>query len=158
MAPFQLATMSTPQPRYEAGDAFTLPRWLGLVIGWDHHPVDTVPCPESLETNVEASASFHVRTRKRWPPVGHNRSKRLHQCQFCNYTTSLTGNLRKHIRIHTGQKPFKCDVCSYTCNQRHDLKIHMWTHTGEKPYSCNFCPCAFRRKHDLKRHIETQHA
>lgn len=124
-------------------------------LGWGHHPKDMVPCFTSSQMNVEGTASFHGQTRRGRRRV--NKSKRLQQCQFCPYTTSLTGNLKKHIRIHTGQKPFKCDVCSYACNQRHDLKIHMWTHTGERPFSCQSCPSSFRRKHDLKRHIETQH-
>ncbi|XP_063609185.1 oocyte zinc finger protein XlCOF6-like [Penaeus indicus] len=31
---------------------------------------------------------------------------KTHQCSYCSYTTSVTTNLRNHMRTHTGEKPF----------------------------------------------------
>ena len=38
------------------------------------------------------------------------------------------GQLRTHIKIHSGEKPNKCNQCDYASSQAGNLK----THTGEK--------------------------
>lgn len=51
--------------------------------------------------------------------------RKLHQCPFCAYSTVYQNNLTKHVRTHTGEKPFVCTLCRFRTSQNSSLKRHM---------------------------------
>ena len=53
------------------------------------------------------------------------RDNQILSCLKCDYTTSILGNMKTHIRFHFQFKPFKCVICEKTFCQRHQLYIHM---------------------------------
>ncbi|XP_050687078.1 broad-complex core protein isoforms 1/2/3/4/5-like isoform X6 [Eriocheir sinensis] len=82
--------------------------------------------------------------------------KTLH-CTYCFYTTNMKANLSRHIRTHTGEKPYSCTYCPYRTSTKPNLKTHMRTHTGEKPYACAFCPYRAAQRVTLKHHVLASH-
>ncbi|KAJ8407046.1 hypothetical protein AAFF_G00293220 [Aldrovandia affinis] len=78
---------------------------------------------------------------------------RPYSCADCGKSFSQSGALRVHQRIHTGERPYTCTYCGRGFSNLAGLRAHERTHTGEKPYPCPQCGKCFTQSGALKIHL-----
>ncbi|XP_028671803.1 zinc finger protein 711 isoform X2 [Erpetoichthys calabaricus] len=113
-----------------------------------------------------------------------DKEPKLHKCKYCDYETAEQGllnrhllavhsknfahvcvecakgfrhpsELKKHMRTHTGEKPYQCQHCEFRCADQSNLKTHIKSkHGTDLPYKCGHCPQAFADDKELQKHTE----
>ena len=60
------------------------------------------------------------------PPAGDGLvvPVKLHKCPFCPYTAKQKGIMKRHIRCHTGERPFPCPMCGKRFTRQEHLRSH----------------------------------
>ncbi|XP_006783561.1 E3 SUMO-protein ligase EGR2-like [Neolamprologus brichardi] len=74
--------------------------------------------------------------------------------ESCDRRFSRSDELSRHLRIHTGHKPFQCRICMRNFSRSDHLTTHIRTHTGEKPFTCDQCGRKFARSDERRRHMK----
>ncbi|XP_029925262.1 early growth response protein 1-A-like [Myripristis murdjan] len=123
------------------------------------------PQPHSLLAQGSAAGSAYQSQpakpgRARKYPVGRQCKTPPHERPYacpaegCDRRFSRSDELTRHVRVHTGQKPFQCRICMRSFSRSDHLTTHIRTHTGEKPFACTECGRKFARSDERKRHAK----
>jgi len=153
----------------EASASGMVPSGGQLVVQNDkHNQDDSVYEFQDPPTGGEASGNqqqvevfgtqFYKNNSKRNAEKGRDRRK-IYQCRECSFYSHRHGNLIRHIKIHTDERPYKCHLCEKSFRTNTLLRNHINTHTGTKPYKCKVegCDMAFVTSGELTRHTRYKH-
>ena len=80
-------------------------------------------------------------------------------CRLCDAVFPNLRALKGHNKEHMDRPPYICNVgtCAYSSNDKSTLARHMRTHTGEKPFECTICNFGFTTKANCERHVKNKH-
>ena len=65
-------------------------------------------------------------------------------CTLCGKALSRSGHLTRHIRNHSGDRPYACTTCGQVLSHSSNRTAHMCAHSGDRPYLCTTCGKASR--------------
>ncbi|KAJ8005110.1 hypothetical protein DPEC_G00143250 [Dallia pectoralis] len=85
-------------------------------------------------------------------PRGASNVPRPYLCSVCGRGFARRETLRRHDRVHTGEKPHHCTTCGKYFREAFHLTKHHTVHSGEKNYKCSLCGKEFGYSQSLKRH------
>ena len=73
-------------------------------------------------------------------------------CSVCGKPFRFRSALLRHMKSHTGEKPYACNICGTSCARADHLYLHRRTmHPECNMYQC-ICGQDFAECHDLFRH------
>lgn len=93
--------------------------------GFRNPHVACIHCKDFYSTVVEELIN-HCRTCEKAPRDDPTQQKYV--CYACSYFTYVSGNIKRHVRIHLGEKPYKCSQCNYRAVEKKSVLNHMFRH------------------------------
>ena len=88
-------------------------------------------------------------------PLQHQNKLPMLPCPHCREIFDRPSLLKRHICLHTGERPHVCQICQKGFFTSSSLNTHIRIHTGEKPHKCEVCSKTYTTLSNLRFHKMT---
>ena len=151
------ARHANPEPRGEAVVSSTPP--LPSSAPWARHAAPSSRASSrGRGARPQAARGNHARQsllKRRKTTKKVNQEQRF-ACIWpeCGYDSGRKANLVRHLRTHTGEKPFKCMTCNYVSADEGAMTRHENRHSGLHSTRCEYpgCEWSTTEPSNYKRH------
>lgn len=105
------------------------------------------------KSNYKANLKKHVRH------IHEQKKERDIKCLECDKMFYTEENMRRHLKLHSGDRPYKCEEkdCEKAFKTPNGLKFHQVSHSNEKPLSCTVCFKEFKTERCFIQHNKEVH-
>ena len=113
-------------------------------------PFSCLYCEYSSST--KGTLSLHVKLKH------CKETRKLLECPKCEYKSFDSSGMKRHIKTHTSERPFKCDHCDFSSATKKGLSLHInckhLSGPAQKTFECPQCKFKTCHKSSLVSHLK----
>ncbi|XP_033740515.1 uncharacterized protein LOC117327567 [Pecten maximus] len=116
------------------------------------------PLCDYVCANENPDLKVHIK-RRHLPQDSQDGSLHAFACDECGAMAVNRKDLKQHMKFHRKGPELKlyCEHCSFVTDCESRLRRHMFIHTNEKPFQCGLCDYRGTQKEHVLRHMKSQH-
>ncbi|KAJ8289797.1 hypothetical protein GJAV_G00005450 [Gymnothorax javanicus] len=80
-----------------------------------------------------------------------------HRCRVCSLTLPSAFQLREHMHLHSGERPYRCAECGKQFCHLANYRAHLRSHANTASVRCRVCEATFETEESLAHHLENSH-
>jgi hypothetical protein len=123
--------------------------------------------PPTAAAAAAGDPTFYLTSSPPAAAAGSGKERR-YACTFegCSYCAVESHHLKRHLRTHSGERPYACSLCSYTAAEQGTLTRHLSRHSRlgpegrAKEFTCpeEGCTHTCKSRGALRQHARSSHS
>ena len=117
------------------------------------------PMCDYVCANENPDLKVHIKRRHISLEDDETKEAKSYSCDECGLMTYSKKDMRQHMKFHKIGPELKlfCEQCSFVTDCESRLKRHVLIHSHERPFQCGLCDYRGSQKEHVLRHMKTQH-